>query len=128
MSDPSRLPLTVTQRDGSLVIAGEVPTIEAWATVTKKQMDDLPRAPGLYALFHEGTLVYVGESDNIQERVLAHKHSKGFDKVAWLRVDGAQRLLLEKLFIWHHLPSENKEPKRHDHRMALKQLYKEGIP
>ena len=69
MSDPLRIPLSVTEQDGHLVVTGEVPKIESWPSTAKAQIASLPRGPGVYALFQQDLLVYVGESDNIQESI-----------------------------------------------------------
>lgn len=111
---PLRTPLEITESaDGSLAVSGILPPLDSWETG-----ETAPRRAGCYALFRKHQLVYIGESDNMQERLRSHQVS--FDEARWLALDGAQRLLVEKVLIWFYMPEDNKEMKRHDYRMMIK--------
>jgi hypothetical protein len=117
---PLRTPISVTvEDDGALIVAGTIPALDTWERAQVIQANKIPRAAGCYALYRDGHLVYVGESDNMQERLGGHQVR--FDEARWLRLDGAQRLFVEKALIWKFMPEDNKETKRHDHRMRLKE-------
>jgi hypothetical protein len=117
---PLRTPITVSvEEDGGITIAGTIPALDLWERTDSRTIQGVPRGAGCYGLFRKGTLIYVGESDNLRERLGAH--GPRFDEARFLRLDGAQRLLVEKALIWKFMPEENKETKRHDHRMSLKE-------
>ncbi len=116
---PLRIPLSVTEDAEGIEVSGRVPPIDSWDHATEHTMNQIPRGPGCYALYRKGELIYVGESDCLAERLKSHNVQ--FDKCAWLRLDGAQRFLVEKMLIWHRHPEDNKELKRHDYRMMLKE-------
>jgi len=116
---PLRIPIAISEEDGRIAISGSVPPISEWESADERTMAKVPRGPGCYALFRKGELIYVGESDCIADRLKGH--NKLFDSCAWLRLDGAQRYVVEKMLIWHYMPEDNKELKRHDYRMRLKE-------
>jgi hypothetical protein len=117
---PLRTPITVSvAEDGEVTIAGTIPPFDRWERTDSRTIQGVPRGAGCYLLYRKGTLIYVGESDNLRERL--GTHGPRFDEARFLRLDGAQRLLVEKALIWTFMPEENKETKRHDHRMALKE-------
>ncbi|MFA5054378.1 MAG: GIY-YIG nuclease family protein [Parcubacteria group bacterium] len=116
---PLRTPISIKESAAGIEIAGTIPPLDGWQRATVQQSETIPRAPGVYALYVKGSLVYIGESDNIRERLGGHKVR--FDEALWLRVDGFQRLTIEKILIAHLMPQENKEMSRHDWRMKIKQ-------
>lgn len=115
---PLRVPLSVTEDADGIEISGRIPPVDSWDSATAHTMDSIPRGPGCYALFRKEELIYIGESDCLAERLKGHNVQ--FDRCAWLRLDGAQRFLVEKMLIWHRHPEDNRELKRHDYRMMLK--------
>jgi len=117
---PLRTPIGIDEgSDGAVTISGTIPRLASWERISFRDIEQLPRAPGCYALYRAGELIYLGESDNIQERLRGHR--KHFDEARWLRVDGFQRVLIEKALIWRFMPAENKEMSRHDWRMRIKE-------
>ena len=117
---PMRTPIHVeADSQGYLEVNGAIPPLEKWECVRKDSLGAVPRGAGCYALYRKGSLVYIGESDNLQERLGGH--TVLFDEAAWLRLDGAQRLFVEKILIWWFMPPDNHELKRHDYRMKIKE-------
>ncbi len=117
---PLRIPIrTSVEDDGSTTISGTIPALDTWERIRVNALEVVPRGAGCYALYQKGKLIYIGESSNLNERLSGHNVS--FDEAAWLRLDGAQRLFVEKILIWRFMPEENNELKRHDYRMKIKE-------
>jgi excinuclease UvrABC nuclease subunit len=116
---PLRIPIKVFDEGGSISVSGAIPHIANWESATAHEVNKIPRGAGCYALFRKNQLIYIGESENLATRLGGH--NVDFDKCRWIRLDGAQRLLVEKVLIWHYMPEKNKELKRHDYRMRMKE-------
>jgi len=113
-----RIPLRLDEDGAGLHISGFVVPIDEWPRACNADMSAIPRSPGCYVLFVDDRLIYIGESDNLSERL--RNHNVDFEECAWLRLDGAQRFLVEKMLIWSFMPERNLELKRHDWRMLIK--------
>ena len=117
---PINTPLTISlTEDSEIEISGSFPGVDSWPSVYKKDLIGIPRGPGCYALYRDGILIYIGESECLAERIPGH--NVAYDEARWLRLDGAQRFVAEKMLIWHYMPQDNKELKRHDWRMRIKE-------
>ena len=67
--------------------------------------------PGLYILFRESTIVYIGQSGDIRERLRTHRKEgkKIFDRVTHCFCDDlSERLRLEGILILLHTPKYNR--------------------
>ena len=90
----------------------------------RKIVEKLPEATGVYYLHNEdGTIIYIGKSNNIRNRVLAHFANKGSHKAIEMRnairdvsfeLTGSEliALLLESDEIKKYLPSFNRSQRR----------------
>jgi hypothetical protein len=65
---------------------------------------------GIYFLFQDGELQYVGESSQVHKRIQSHVGRKVFDSFTWVKapVDPAERRRLERCYIEKHNPKLNK--------------------
>lgn len=96
----------------------------------KKKVSDL-QIPGIYFLFKDGDLVYIGQSKDVFARIRNHawptsktKHAYrgGFDEYATLEVkDTNKRVHLEKMYIERYRPEGNRLESR-NRRKFLDQL------
>lgn len=65
--------------------------------------------PGVYFLFNDNDLVYVGESEDIHRRVGQHRKNKEYDSYSFIvQTDPHLRLRLEKAYIEKFNPKYNK--------------------
>lgn len=78
--------------------------------------DNLPHSAGIYFLISGTEIIYVGESDDISNRVSAHERLDGaITAVAYLVVpvnNYMERFVLEKLYIMAYKPALNNETKK----------------
>jgi hypothetical protein len=84
-----------TYRQVRARLLGELPPREAWAVSTLSKMDAFnrltqpweacPDYAGVYVLYRELELIYVGESGNIRSRLKQHNH-RGFGLVRCMEV------------------------------------------
>lgn len=66
--------------------------------------------PGVYFLFNENELVYIGESEDIHRRVGQHRTDKEYDSYTFIEQrDPHLRLRLEKAYIEKFRPEYNKQ-------------------
>jgi len=66
-----------------------------WA-VTKKNINDVPRAPGVYALYYYGKRRYVGQTNNLQRRLKEHlRNGMPFTEFTWYQTPPNYRHKLE---------------------------------
>lgn len=72
-------------------------------------VNDLSVISGVYLLYNEKKIVYVGQSINIISRVLTHKYDKGktFNRFEIIETD--DRIKLEKELINLILPKYNRQ-------------------
>ena len=64
-------------------LSGARPKVSLPPNITQKQVDVLPKNPGVYSFFAEnGELLYVGKSINIYKRVLSHFTNANYDRKA----------------------------------------------
>lgn len=64
---------------------------------------------GVYFLFNGPSLVYIGQSTNIEGRVVSHRKDKVFDSYSYILIaDDQERIEEEKLLIMKHNPIYNK--------------------
>lgn len=66
--------------------------------------------PGVYALFSEGELVYIGMTTEPKHRVMAHLKNKVFDEYTFIPLPGLTRkqlLHIEAVMIHIHKPKLN---------------------
>ena len=68
-------------------------------TVLASDIDQAPDCSGVYFLYSNNVLMYVGESLSIRKRLVRHQHKGKFDSFGWLRCDPAQRKRLESFYI-----------------------------
>jgi predicted GIY-YIG superfamily endonuclease len=72
--------------------------------------DEFQKA-GLYFIFHNGLLLYVGKSFNIQTRIREHQNKKGFESSMsisyFIEPDESRRDALELMYIEHYKPVMN---------------------
>lgn len=62
----------------------------------------------IYFLMYEGDLVYIGRTVSLFQRIDAHASDKKFDTFKWLLVEKEYVDFLEKYFIDHYRPIENR--------------------
>lgn len=62
---------------------------------------------GVYFLFDDEELVYIGRSQDIAKRLDQHQHSKKFDHYSFIECDGDERDELEADLIRLHKPKYN---------------------
>jgi hypothetical protein len=77
----------------------------------KDEVELEPMVSGLYALYQDATLVYIGQSENIMRRLSEHRAEglKVFNRVQFYHLDDlSSRLRSEGVLILTHLPTENK--------------------
>lgn len=108
-------------KDKRIAVEGDIPAPSTWPKLPRREQGSLPIRAGLYALWNEDEIVYVGESDNILERIGGHA-TKGWDTVSYLPVDGFERVVWEKILLRIYFPRLNKEFQRHNHRMRIKEV------
>lgn len=65
------------------------------------------RICGVYFLFHEGKLVYLGASQDIMMRVRQHSYKKVFDRFAYIEVPLADLDMTERILLTRHRPKYN---------------------
>lgn len=69
---------------------------------------------GVYFLFYNDVLVYVGQSTNVEKRLMSHFSSKVFDKYHYIKCDEDRLLEVEKHYIDKFKPfyngTNNKSP------------------
>lgn len=66
---------------------------------------------GLYALFQDDVLVYIGQSEHIHRRLREHRMdgAKVFNRVLFYQLDDpSSRLRAEGILILTHMPTDNK--------------------
>jgi hypothetical protein len=63
------------------------------------EIHNFPNCSGVYFLYQENRLLYVGESVSLRKRLAHHEHRGRFDSVGWLNCDPAQRKRLEAFYI-----------------------------
>lgn len=65
---------------------------------------------GIYLLYNNSEIVYVGKSNNIENRIKQHKKDKEFDSVKWVVFKDAGLInLYEPYFIQKYSPKYNKD-------------------
>lgn len=70
----------------------------------------IPLVKGVYFLFKDGELVYIGQSCNIYSRLAVHLADKNFDQFSFIEVrNSAERIKKEKYLIQKFKPRYNKE-------------------
>lgn len=79
-----------------------------------KNERDLPASPvaGVYLLLAESAIVYIGQSQNIRQRLRDHRREgkKRFDHAVWYPIpDKMSRLLTEGILILAELPMYNRQ-------------------
>lgn len=67
---------------------------------------------GVYFLFLDGELVYIGQSLNVTARVEQHVYTQPFDSWAWLPVPRAQLDAAEQFLIRKYKPRKNRTHNR----------------
>jgi hypothetical protein len=74
------------------------------------QMDSRSSQPGVYFLWKGDTVVYVGQSKNVTERILQHIHdrTKSFDGISFIPCGPSALLNKERFFIRALLPIHNR--------------------
>lgn len=99
-----------------------------------KDAFELPDEGGIYFLFHQDTLVYIGSSMSIKRRVMSHRHRKRivFDGVKYILMPDADRFELENreahLILEHHWPKYNIMIVRRRERIKhLNQVYAQRV-
>lgn len=112
--------LETKQAKDFIHIEGDLPSPDTWVKLSRREKGDLPRRAGLYALWDDDILNYIGESENLQSRITGH-NSKRWTSISFLPIDGFERVAWEKILLGIFFPPLNKEYTRHDHRMYLKQ-------
>ena len=73
------------------------------------KIDGAARRPGVYFLWDDDLLVYVGSSENVHFRVKAHfkKQAINFNFATYLAIDFPWYLSVEAAYIAAHLPRSN---------------------
>lgn len=62
---------------------------------------------GVYMLYRDGELIYVGQSTNVVERVKCHA-SKWYDSYSVIECSGKDKDIMESFIAHKYEPSENK--------------------
>lgn len=78
--------------------------------IKKKHLVGVPKYAGVYFLFCDNELVYVGQAEHIRNRVICHHiwSLLGELEIAWLLVDSALlRLAIEARYIEEQKPRLN---------------------
>jgi hypothetical protein len=65
---------------------------------------------GIYFLIKDSRIVYIGQSTNIEKRVISHKYDKDFDSYRTILCDSQMLLHYEKRLIKYFKPILNGEP------------------
>ena len=81
---------------------------------SKRDLDDVPKKPGVYALYHGTTLQYIGQSLNLQSRLKnwerKHYYKNAyvpFGSFAWFRVPKNQLSNVEADLVGYYQPYYN---------------------
>lgn len=70
---------------------------------------DWPSKPGIYFVWSEGTVVYVGKSRSLKRRLGSHEKIQEGDKVSWLLMPLKEIHFAELFYIWKYRPVRNSE-------------------
>jgi len=81
------------------------------------------KIPGVYFLFKDDTLVYVGQSTHVPTRIAAHVREGRleFDKVSFIRVPPERLLEVEAYYIDLLWPEENQTGERAEIRRQIEE-------
>lgn len=63
---------------------------------------------GVYILFRNNIVMYVGESGNIMQRLYSHKNKDYWDKFTYIELNYKDRMIAEALYIDKYKPKYNK--------------------
>jgi len=109
--------------DSSLTLLPPLPPVRHYCDL------DLPAGTsGVYFLWDECEIVYVGQSVDIRERIHSHG-DKHHDAVSLIPIgDPYLRCLAESFYITKLTPKYNKEPPKKSSRVSLQIQQKEGEP
>jgi len=89
--------------------------------------DDYIKKTGIYFLFKENIVVYVGKSNySIEQRLLTHKNNKKYDYAKYIQIDRTVDLNdAEYVYINLFNPFYNKTLKNREYFNELKENYKQ---
>jgi len=89
--------------------------------------DEPPKLEGVYFLYHNDTIVYIGKSKNIYDRVSQHRKDKQFNKVKSIIFKDASNIdLYEPYLINKYKPALNKDFIRDDNGIQLPEIKLQG--
>ena len=86
-----------------------------WAN-NEANLDDVPKAPGVYCLYYYGKRRYVGKSKNLQRRLIQHNRDNvAFSEFTWYETarggrHGLEADLIDKHFedLWNEIRGSRK--------------------
>ncbi len=81
---------------------------------------------GIYCLWHKQTLVYIGQSQSIIERIFKHKYDKEFDGFTCFKCDKEELNEVESRLILEHQPIYNKSVPVNSDYISYNQIKKES--
>ena len=74
------------------------------------ELEGIERFSGIYFLYNEKAIRYVGKSNNVPQRAGGkHEHKKVGDKVAWLNFPKTEIDRVELFYIWLLAPQRNSQ-------------------
>lgn len=94
---------------------------EKYLVFTRNNMDiELTR--GIYFLFKNYELIYIGQSEDIFKRVPEHRGSKDFNNWLYIEYENENLNNVEAEFILKYQPKENKAIPKNDNWMSTSTL------
>jgi excinuclease UvrABC nuclease subunit len=72
-----------------------------------RDLDNVPKKPGVYVLHYRDRLVYVGESDDLNRTLNQQADEQNFDEFTWYVTTPQYRFELEKKLIKRYKPPRN---------------------
>lgn len=95
------------QRRQKTLIKGPIPDRDADLAELAARAVPLPPRCGVYFLFQQGRLVYVGQAINMARRIGQHTHDKAFDSYSYIECPQAELNAVEQTYIQRFRPPLN---------------------
>jgi len=76
----------------------------------------------VYFLFDNGELVYIEKATNMHERIGQHLRDKMFDSYAFIEIEPARAIFIERAYIGRYRPKYNKQIPTKDRSLRLKSV------
>lgn len=91
-------------------VAGDMPLVPEWRieVPTRGDNESIPERSGIYFLFEDGAVAYVGQSINLRARISVghHNYNRG-DTCSWLEFPQEKLTYSECYYIWATRPWRN---------------------